>query len=115
MLLSCSGYMKILDRPSVVREGEQATTRNAAGVPEAIRGMYNQLIGGGQLSAEARTQILSAAESVYEESAANIEDLNKRYTGIAGAWGIDPSGYSLFLSSTKESRRAGGGAPASTK
>lgn len=85
------GYMKMLDPTSVVREGEQATTRNAAGVPEAIRGMYNQLIGGGQLSAEARAQILSAAESVYGESAANIEDLNKRYTGIAGAWGIDPT------------------------
>ena len=85
------GYMKMLDPTSVVREGEQATTRNAAGVPEAIRGMYNQLIGGGQLSAEARTQILSAAERVYGESAANIEDLNKRYTGIAGAWNIDPT------------------------
>ena len=36
------GYMKMLDPTSVVREGEQATTRNAVGVPEAIRGMYNQ-------------------------------------------------------------------------
>ena len=100
------GYMKMLDPTSVVREGEQATTRNAAGVPEAIRGMYNQLIGGGQLSAEARTQILSAAESVYGESAANIEDLNKRYTGIAGAWGIDPS--RIFTLPEQYKKKAGG-------
>lgn len=85
------GYMKMLDPTSVVREGEQATTRNAAGVPEAIRGMYNQLIGGGQLSGEARQQILGAAEKVYGESSTNIEDVNKRYGDYAGAWKLDPS------------------------
>lgn len=85
------GYMKMLDPTSVVREGEQATTRNAAGVPEAIRGMYNQLIGGGQLSGEARQQILSAAEKVYGESSANIEEVNKRYSGYAGDYRLDPN------------------------
>lgn len=85
------GYMKMLDPTSVVREGEQATTRNAAGVPEAVRGMYNQMIGGGQLSSEARQQILGAAEKVYGESSANIEDVNKRYGGYAGAWKLDPT------------------------
>lgn len=85
------GYMKMLDPTSVVREGEQATTRNAAGVPEAVRGMYNQLVGGGQLSDEARQQILGAAEKVYGESSANIEDVNKRYGSYADTWKLDPS------------------------
>lgn len=85
------GYMKMLDPTSVVREGEQATTRNAAGVPEAVRGMYNQLIGGGQLSGEARNQILQAAQKVYGESSANIEELNTRYSGFATNYNLDPS------------------------
>jgi len=85
------GYMKMLDPTSVVREGEQATTRNAAGVPEAVRGMYNQLVGGGQLSGEARQQILGAAEKVYGESSTNIQDVNKRYGGYADAWKLDPN------------------------
>lgn len=85
------GYMKMLDPTSVVREGEQASARNAAGVPEGLRGMYNNIIGGGQLSAEARQQILGAAEKVYGESSANIEDVNKRYGGYAEAWKLDPS------------------------
>lgn len=85
------GYMKMLDPTSVVREGEQATTRNAAGVPEAVRGMYNQLVGGGQLSGEARQQILGAAEKVYGESSANIEDVNKRYGGYASQYQLDPA------------------------
>lgn len=85
------GYMKMLDPTSVVREGEQASARNAAGVPEGLRGMYNNIIGGGQLSAEARQQILGAAEKVYGESSNNIEDVNKRYGGYAGAWKLDPS------------------------
>jgi len=36
-------YMKALDPGSVVREGEQASAQNAAGVPEQIRNAYNRL------------------------------------------------------------------------
>jgi hypothetical protein len=85
------GFMKMLDPTSVVREGEQANARNAAGVPEQIQGLWNQLIGGGQLSEEARAQILAAADKVYQESSANIEPLNQRYGGIAGQYNLDPS------------------------
>ena len=36
-------YMKVLDPTSVVREGEQATAQNAAGIPERTRNLYNKL------------------------------------------------------------------------
>lgn len=85
------GYMKMLDPGSVVREGEQASARNAAGVPETVRGLYNSLVGGGTISAEARNQILAAAQKVYGESATNIEELNTRYSGYAGAYKLDPN------------------------
>ena len=85
------GYMKMLDPTSVVREGEQASARNAAGVPETIRGLYNTLVGGGTISGEARNQILQAAEKVYGESSLNIEELNKRYTGFANNYKLDPN------------------------
>lgn len=85
------GYMKMLDPTSVVRESEQATAQNAAGVPESVRGLWNQVSGGGQLSAEARNQILQAAVKVYGESAANIEQVNKRYGEYADTWKLDPN------------------------
>lgn len=85
------GYMKMLDPTSVVREGEQASASNAAGVPEQIRGLYNRVSGGGNLSTEARRQIAEAASKVYEDAATNIGDLNTKYTGLATSWKLDPS------------------------
>lgn len=85
------GFMKMLDPTSVVREGEQASAQNAAGVPEGIRGMWNMLIGGGKLSDEARAQILAASDKVYNEASQNIETVNQRYGGIAGQYNLDPS------------------------
>lgn len=37
-------YMKLLDPGSTVREGEQATARNAPGVSDQIRGLYNRFL-----------------------------------------------------------------------
>lgn len=84
------GYMKMLDPTSVVREGEQASASNAAGVPAAIRNSYNSIMSGDKLSPEARQQLLSAAEQVYGQSAQNLGDLNTRYSGIAQNWQLDP-------------------------
>jgi hypothetical protein len=84
------GYMKMLDPTSVVRDSEQANARNAAGVPEQVRGMWNNVFGGGQLSEEARQQILQASDKVYSEASQNIGDLNKRYSGIAGQYELAP-------------------------
>ena len=58
-------YMKTLDPGSVVREGEQASAQNAAGVPERIRNYYNQLIAGERLSPEQRADMANTAISIY--------------------------------------------------
>ena len=42
-------FMKALDPTSVVREGEFATAEKSAGVPEAVRNIYNRLINGERL------------------------------------------------------------------
>lgn len=85
------GYMKMLDPTSVVREGEQASASNTAGVPAAIRNTYNSIMSGDKLSPEARQQLLSAAQQVYSESSNNLGALNKRYGAIAGNWKLDPA------------------------
>ena len=82
--------MKMLDPTSVVREGEQASAENTAGVPAAIRNTYNRIMSGDKLSPEARQQLLAAAEQVYTQAAQNLGDLNKRYSGIATNWQLDP-------------------------
>lgn len=84
------GYMKMLDPTSVVREGEQASASNTAGVPAAIRNTYNSIMSGEKLSPEARQQLLGAAQQVYSESSKNLGDLNTRYSGIATNWQLDP-------------------------
>jgi hypothetical protein len=47
-------YMKMLDPGSVVREGEFATAQNAAGVPDRIKNLYNNLNRGERLKSSQR-------------------------------------------------------------
>jgi hypothetical protein len=60
--------MKMYDPISVVREGEQATAQNSAGVPSAIIGLYNNLVGGGKMGDKQREQIRSQAGKVWQKS-----------------------------------------------
>ena len=85
------GYMKMLDPTSVVRENEQASAENTAGVPAAVRNTYNRIMSGEKLSPEARQQMLAAAQQIYAQSSQNLGDLNKRYSGIASNYQLDPA------------------------
>lgn len=76
-------YMKMLDPGSVVREGEAASANNAAGVPEAVRAMYNRLIGGGTLSDAARAQMIGAAQQVYGAERGTAERVREQFRTIA--------------------------------
>lgn len=84
-------YMKMLDPASTVREGEYATASNAGGVSESLRGMYNQIIGGGTLSGKARKQIYDQAQKIYRDVEKNVREQNSRYNDIASQWQVDPS------------------------
>lgn len=56
------GFMKSIDPRSTVREGEQASVQNSAGIPDRIRNLYNNAVNGNRLTATQRIEILGAAE-----------------------------------------------------
>jgi hypothetical protein len=60
------GIMKLYDPNSTVREGEYATAKNAAGVPDRILNFYNNAKDGRLLSPEQRKKFLATAENLYE-------------------------------------------------
>jgi hypothetical protein len=86
-----TGYMKLLDPNSVVREGEFATAANAGGVPDKVRNIYNAALNGSKLQPGQRTEFLRSALNVYNNAAVQIKDLNKSFGSTASAFNVDPS------------------------
>jgi|8_EtaG_2_1085327.scaffolds.fasta_scaffold06085_3 hypothetical protein len=83
-------YMKMLDPGSVVREGEQATAANAAGVPAKISNLYNRVITGEKLVSSQRADFRKQAQNIYELELQN-QSLNiSRYKNIAESKGFNP-------------------------
>jgi hypothetical protein len=76
-------YMKVLDPTSTVREGEYATASNAAGVPSAIQGLYNKVIGGGSLADTARSEIKQTAEGIWRKASERQSNLTNQFASIA--------------------------------
>lgn len=81
-------FMKMVDPGSVVMPGERATAANAAGVPEAVRGAWNNLLGNGQLSAEARRQMVDQAKSIYGERSKAHDKLTSQFAQRAQRTGL---------------------------
>ena len=61
-------YMKVLDPTSVVREGEQATAQNAAGIPERTRNLYNKLMTGERLTKSQRADFVKSAVGLFQSN-----------------------------------------------
>lgn len=95
-------YMKTLDPGSVVREGEQASAQNAAGVPERIRNYYNQLIAGQRLSPEQRADMANTAISIYNTRKIGYDDLANTYRGLMGNLGANPDEQGITLAPALE-------------
>ncbi len=102
-------YMKMLDPTSVVREGEFATAENAGGVGTQVSNLYNRLLKGGRLTSDLRKNFLDAADSLYAETAKNLETLNKQYLDRAKDWGVKPENF-IVTPDTYPAFEAGGGA-----
>lgn len=81
-------YMKILDPNSVVREQEFANAQNAAGVPDRIRNLYNQVKEGVRLNPEQRKQFIGQAEALFENAKTNQKQVRGTYGNRAKQWGI---------------------------
>lgn len=58
-------FMKMLDPQSVMREGEFASSENAAGVPSRIQLLYNSLLSGDRLTPEMRLGFAGHAGGLY--------------------------------------------------
>lgn len=95
-------FMKMLDPPSTVREGEQASAANAAGVPEAIRGLYNKVAGGGTLSEEARKQIKDEGAKIWGTALSRHSQHVTQYTNIAKRQKLNHQNVIVDLTSGSE-------------
>lgn len=85
------GYMKIVDPGSTVREGEQATARDAAGVPDRVVALYNRLVNGQTLAPEQRANFVQAARELVQSQVPIYEQRANYYRDIANRAGINPS------------------------
>lgn len=75
-------YMKMLDPGSTVREGEFATAQNAAGVPERIVNLYNNVVNGTRLNAAQRQDFVGTAYDIYKQSEQNYDQLESQYNTL---------------------------------
>jgi hypothetical protein len=99
-------YMKALDPGSVVREGEQATAQNAAGVPEQIRNAYNRLASGQRLSPEQRTDMANTALNIYGARSQAYNTFANTYRGLIADAGGDPDKQGVTLAPSLAPARA---------
>lgn len=84
-------YMKMLDPGSTVREGEYATARDTAGMPQGLRNAYNKAVGGGFLSDAQRRDFRSLAWNLFQKESSNVQELNERYKAQGDAFNVDVS------------------------
>lgn len=83
-------YMKMLDPGSTVREGEFANAQNAAGIPERVAAMYNNVIAGERLTENTRNDFLTRSDAMYEAQLRGQSQLEEVYKGLAQRSGFSP-------------------------
>lgn len=83
-------YMKMLDPGSVVRETEFATAQNAAGVPERLRAMFNNIQRGERLTEVQRADFINQAGNVFNAQAGGFNQVVGQYRALAQEYGLDP-------------------------
>tara|TARA_R110002020_G_scaffold168018_2_gene356610 strand:+ start:2217 stop:3230 length:1014 start_codon:yes stop_codon:yes gene_type:complete len=88
-LAAVFAYMKLLDPPSVVREGEQATAKNATGVPDRIRNLYNSMILGHKLTPAQRKDFKETSKGVMSPYIDRYTELTQQYIDIANRQGLN--------------------------
>jgi hypothetical protein len=82
-------YMKLLDPSSTVREGEQATAKNARGIPDKLRTMYNRLITGESLTPAQRKDFAGVADGVYKTTVLpQVKKIAHRHAVKLGKYGM---------------------------
>lgn len=87
------GYMKMLDPGSVVRESEFAQAAQAGSYGQQIQGMVQRVLDGQRLPEEVRQQFVQSADGIYQETAANLGDINDQFNQRAQTYQVDPSSF----------------------
>ena len=82
-------YMKILDPTSVVRESEQASATNAAGVPDRIRNLFNRVQEGTRLTPTQRADFLARAGDLVRGYQASQDEIMAEYQTVSDNRGLN--------------------------
>ena len=102
-------YMKMLDPGSVVREGEFATAQNAAGVPDRIKNLYNNLTRGERLNPEQRKMFGKQAEALFNQAGEQEKTVRSGIERIAKGYGLKTE--NIFYAPTETAPTAPGAPP----
>lgn len=91
------GYMKMLDRLSVVREGEQEQMRKLASLREQAQIWYNNLTSGKVrvLPSSVRNDIFNIASGFMAEERKHAKTLTQTYQQRAKRWSVNPELFRL--------------------
>jgi hypothetical protein len=81
-------WMKILDPTSAVRETEYANVKNATGVPDQIRNLWNRVVDGHILNPEQRQQLRDASATVFQSHIPTARI--KQYAELERSAGLAP-------------------------
>lgn len=82
-------FMRALDPRSTVREGEQATAQQTAGIPDIIRNYYNQAVAGNRLTQEQRNNFVKSATKSVKGLRSTYNIVRKRAVAQARRIGAD--------------------------
>jgi hypothetical protein len=83
-------YMKINDPGSAVKEGEYATAKNAAGVPERVRNLYNNIKDGHILSPEQRKDFMETSKGLARAQYEGFTNSMSPQLRVINKRGLDP-------------------------
>ena len=85
-----SGYAKILDPESVVREGEYAVVERGGGFFDNLKNRIDILQGRARLQPAQRAALLRAAQSIQSGRQAEYQRIRSAYEKRATQYGLDP-------------------------
>lgn len=86
-----TSYMKMIDPGARVTDADFANAQNAAGVPEAIRAIYNRAKSGERLTPATRSDFVDRARRLADQKRGQLKPILSRYERRAKAVGLDPS------------------------
>lgn len=86
-----TGFMKMNDPGSTVREGEFKTAADAGSANQKFWNLYQSIKTGERLTPEQRQYFVDSSYRLYKAHANQYQRVLDQYTGLAEGYGLDPS------------------------